>query len=72
MYRASPYQDDVLQRLPAPGGPRLAAEVIAEAVKAGIPERTLRHAFKAMGGTSERHGRDRGHFVVWELPRLDA
>ena len=50
-------------------GPRLAAEVIAEAGKAGISERTLRYAFKnTLGGISERHGAGRGHFVVWELP----
>jgi putative DNA primase/helicase len=36
------------------GGPRLAAEVIAEAAKAGIPERTLRYAFKSIGGSPER------------------
>ena len=51
------------------GGPRLAAEVIAEAAKAGIPERTLRYAFKSIGGTPDRHGAGRGSFVVWELPK---
>ena len=50
-------------------GPRLAAEVIAEAAKAGIPERTLRYTFKSLGGTPERHGKSHGHFVVWELPK---
>jgi hypothetical protein len=51
------------------GGPQLAAEVIAKADSAGISERTLRRAFKDLGGVSERHGRGRDHFVVWELPR---
>ena len=50
-------------------GPRLAAEVIAEAAKAGIAERTLRYAFKGIGGAPERHGKGRDHFVVWELPK---
>jgi putative DNA primase/helicase len=50
-------------------GPRLAAEVIAEAAKAGIPERTLRYAFKGLAGAPERHGKGRDHFVVWELPK---
>ena len=50
-------------------GPQLAAEVIANADSAGISERTLRRAFKDLGGVSERHGRGRGHFVIWELPR---
>jgi hypothetical protein len=51
------------------GGPQLAAQVIANAGNAGIPERTLRRAFKDLGGAQERHGRGRDHFVVWELPR---
>ena len=50
-------------------GPRLAAEVIAEAANAGISERTLRYTFKSLGGTPERHGKNRGHFVIWELPK---
>jgi putative DNA primase/helicase len=54
------------------GGPRLAAEVIAEAALAGIPKRTLQRALNDMGGTTERHGVGRDHFTVWELPRLDA
>jgi putative DNA primase/helicase len=51
------------------GGPRLAAEVIAEAAKAGISERALRYTFKSLGGTPERHGKGHGHFVLWELPK---
>jgi putative DNA primase/helicase len=35
-------------------GPRLAVEVIAEAAKVGIIERTLRYAYKAMGGQRPR------------------
>ena len=37
--------------------------------KAGIAERTLRYAFKSLGGAPERHGKGRGHFIVWELPK---
>ena len=54
------------------GGPRLSAELTAEAERAGIPERTLRRTFKKLGGTSERHGARQGHFGVWELPRLTS
>jgi putative DNA primase/helicase len=50
------------------GGPRLASEVIAEAAKDGIAERTLRHAPGELGGVPKRHGKGRGHFVIWELP----
>jgi putative DNA primase/helicase len=50
-------------------GPRLAAEVIAEGAKVGIPERTLRYVFKGIGGAPERHGKGRDHFVIWELPK---
>jgi putative DNA primase/helicase len=49
------------------GGPRLAAEVIAEAAKMGIAERTLRYQFKKLGGVSDRMGF--GGTVIWELPR---
>ncbi len=48
------------------GGPRLASELTAEAEKAGINGRTLRRAFKELGGTPERHGAIQGHFVVWD------
>jgi hypothetical protein len=50
-------------------GPQLAAEVIANAAGVGIPERTLRYWLKKLGGAPERHGRGRGHFVIWDLPR---
>jgi hypothetical protein len=50
-------------------GPRLAAEVIAEADKVGIPERTLRYNFKQMGGVTERQGQGRSHFGIWEFPK---
>ena len=53
-------------------GPRLAAELIAEAALAGINERSLQRAFKQLGGIRERQGAKHGHFVVWELPRFDA
>ena len=48
-------------------GPQMAAELIASAAKAGIAERTLRYAFKKLGGTPERMG-FKGP-LVWELPR---
>jgi putative DNA primase/helicase len=53
-------------------GPQLAAEVTAKAGAAGIPERTLRYALKDLGVTPERHGKGRGHFVLWELPNAAA
>jgi hypothetical protein len=49
-------------------GPQLAAEVIAEAAKAGIAERTLRYAFKALGGVPEKQGFGKSAFWIWELP----
>jgi hypothetical protein len=48
-------------------GPRLAAELAGEAEKAGINVRTLRYAFKNLGGVSEKAGM-RGPWV-WELPK---
>ena len=51
------------------GGPRLTAELTAEAEHAGISGRTLRRTFKKLGGISERHGVRQEHFGVWELPR---
>jgi putative DNA primase/helicase len=49
-------------------GPRLAAEVIAEATKVGIAEKTLRNAFRyKLGGVFQRAGY-RGP-VIWELPK---
>jgi putative DNA primase/helicase len=51
-------------------GPRLSAEVIAEGVAAGFNERTLRRAFKMIGGLSERAGFGKGGAWIWELPGL--
>jgi putative DNA primase/helicase len=51
-------------------GPQLAAELIANAAGVGIPERTLRYWLRKLGGAPERHGRGRGHFVIWDLPRI--
>jgi hypothetical protein len=51
-------------------GPRLKADVIAEGEQAGLSERTLQRVFRKLGGTYERHGAGRGHFGVWEIPRL--
>jgi hypothetical protein len=49
-------------------GPQLAAIVIAEAAKLGIPERTLRYVFRnTLGGVAEKAG-FRGAYV-WELPK---
>jgi hypothetical protein len=49
------------------GGPRLAAEVIAEGAKVGIAEKTLRNAFRyKLGGAFQRSGF--GGPVIWELP----
>jgi hypothetical protein len=48
-------------------GPQMAAELIATAAKAGIAERTLRHAYKSLGGTPQRMG-FRGT-IIWELPK---
>jgi hypothetical protein len=41
--------------------------LIAQAAKEGIPERTLRKAFKDLGGAPERVGYQGP--VVWELPK---
>jgi putative DNA primase/helicase len=51
-------------------GPRIAAEVIAEGVAAGFNERTLRRAFKTVGGIAERVGFGKGGAWIWELPGL--
>jgi putative DNA primase/helicase len=51
-------------------GTRMAAEVIAEGVAAGFNERTLRRAFKTVGGTAERVGFGKGGVWIWELPGL--
>lgn len=48
----------------------MAAEVIAEGVAAGFNERTLRRAFKTVGGTAERVGFGKGGVWIWELPGL--
>ena len=53
-------------------GPQRAAELIAKAEQAGINERSLQRAFRQLGGIRERQGAKHGHFVVWELPSLDA
>jgi RecA-family ATPase len=51
-------------------GPKLAAEVIADAAKQGIAERTLRYVYRTtIGGVAERHGKGKEHFIVWELPK---
>jgi hypothetical protein len=49
-------------------GPRLAAEVIAEAALAGIPERTLRYSYKSLGGVAERTGFGKQGAWIWEFP----
>jgi putative DNA primase/helicase len=48
-------------------GPRLAAEVIAEGETAGLNDRALRRALKALGGWSEKPGLKTGW--IWELPQ---
>jgi hypothetical protein len=50
-------------------GPRLAAELTFEAAKAGIPDRTLRHAFKSIGGVPEKSGFGKNAFWIWEMPK---
>ena len=58
----------VLMRAKVSNGPRLAAEVIAEAAKAGIAEKTLRNAFRyKLGGGFQRAGY--GGPIIWELPQ---
>jgi putative DNA primase/helicase len=52
------------------GGPRLAAELYAEAEKMGIPERSLRYHYKKLGGTHQRLGM--GGPVIWELSNQAA
>ena len=49
------------------GGPRLAAELYAEAGKIGIAERSLRYHYKKLGGVHDRVGF--GGPVIWELPK---
>ena len=51
------------------GGPRLAAELYAEADKLGIAERSLRYHYKKLGGTHQRLGM--GGPVIWELPKRE-
>jgi RecA-family ATPase len=53
-------------------GPRMAAEVIAEGEAAGLNDKALRRALKALGGTSERVGFGGDGAWVWELPKEDA
>jgi hypothetical protein len=48
-------------------GPQMAAELYAAAAKAGISERTLRFAYKKLGGTWERVGFQ--GTIIWELPK---
>jgi hypothetical protein len=48
-------------------GPRLAKEMLTEAETAGITERTLRRAFKELGGIAERKGY--GGIVTWALSK---
>ncbi len=49
------------------GGMRPASEVLHEATRAGIAERTLYHAKEALGVASTRQGYRGGHWV-WTLP----
>lgn len=51
-------------------GPRLAAEVIAEGEAAGFNERTLRRAFKKLGGLNEKPSFRSGW--IWSLPELSS
>jgi putative DNA primase/helicase len=51
-------------------GPRMAGEVIAEGEALGLNERTMRRAFKKMGGKSEKPTFGSGW--VWELTGLAA
>ena len=53
-------------------GPRIAAEVIAEGVAAGFNERTLRRAFKTVGGTAQSASFGKGGASIWELPGLPS
>jgi putative DNA primase/helicase len=50
------------------GGPRMAAEVIAEGEVAGFNARTLRHELKRLGGSTEKPSFGAGW--IWELPEL--
>ena len=52
------------------GEPHMAAEVIAKGVAAGFNERTLRRAFKMIGGLAERAGFGKGGAWIWQLPGL--
>jgi len=47
-------------------GPRMAGEIIAEGEAAGLSERALRRALKALGGWSEKASMKTGW--IWELP----
>jgi putative DNA primase/helicase len=51
-------------------GPRMAAEVIAEGEAAGLGERSLQRALKAVGGSSEKLSFGAGW--VWELPERES
>jgi hypothetical protein len=51
-------------RMALQGGPRMAAEVIAEG-EAGFAERALRRALKKLGGWSEKASMKTGW--IWEL-----
>jgi putative DNA primase/helicase len=53
-------------RMALQGGPRMAAEVIAEGEAAGFAERALRRALKKLGGWSEKASMKTGW--IWELP----
>jgi hypothetical protein len=48
------------------GGPRMAAEVIAEGEAAGLGKRALQRALRALGGWSEKMSFGTGW--IWELP----
>ena len=51
------------------GGPRMAAEVIAEGAALGFNDRALRRAFtNDLKGQSERVGFGKGGTWIWELP----
>jgi putative DNA primase/helicase len=50
------------------GGPRMAAEVEDEGEAAGFAVRTLRRAYKSLGGARQRVGFGKGGASIWELP----
>jgi putative DNA primase/helicase len=54
------------------GGPRMAAEVEDEGEAAGIAVRTLRRAYKDLGGARLRVGFGKGGASIWELPGLPS